>query len=399
VTISIKIITDMSEFQKIENEFDCFVSNWSENPFFSSIFVKLGAQLSSFRGWDPLLLIIYDSNKIVGIAPLARRKKFGVCFVQFLYGPNFLMDFVVDEKFREVCVSKILHTLTTFLKCKFVDLTFSEESATLAQLEKACKASHIDFYTEKSWFGGHRIIPVTSKWDEFVKTKGKKFRANIRNVERKIEGLGNWRVTCVERFEDDPEVCEKIIRIYTFSWKRNWMTCRGIAYDPELAIALNALRKTQKNKSNFAWKVYFLELNGVAIAYVLIFRDKGTAFLKRGSYDDTYKQFSPGFFLYNYAIRDLFNEAKVHTIDWCADHHYQKFWAHTCLSRTDIKIRPGLLLATLERLLTFPIVKSAAYPLYLLRDLLIKHRANPSIKDFHNDQNQLKLTACGKYLT
>jgi hypothetical protein len=340
-------------------------------------------------------LIIYDSNNIVGIAPLAMRRRFGICFAQFLYGPNFLMDFVVSEKHRDFCVSAILYILTSFLKCKFVELTFSEESATLAYLQKSCEASHIYFRTKKSWFGGHRIIPVTSTWNDFVKTKNKKFRDNTRRAERKIRTLGNWRVTRVDRFEKDPEVCEKILKIWEHSWKKEWLTRRGFAYDPELAVALNALRATEKNKSPFSWRVYFLELNGIPIAFDLFFTANGTAFLKRGSYDNTYRKFFPGFFLDNYVIQDLFNEAKVRVIDWCADHHYQKFWAPICLSRNDIEIRSGLFG---RALLKFPAVKYSAYPLQVFRALSMKHRSNPSLKEVHKDQNKLGLTACGKEL-
>jgi CelD/BcsL family acetyltransferase involved in cellulose biosynthesis len=393
--ISIKVITNLAEFQKIENEYDYFVSKWSENPFLTSIFIKSGALLSKFRGWDPLLLIIYNSNNIVGIAPLAIRKRFGICFAQFLYGPNFLMDFVISEKHREVCVSKILHILTRYLKCKFVDLTFSEDSATLAHLQKSCEASHIYFSTKKSWFGGHRIIPVASTWNDFVKTKNKRFRQKVRRAERKIEALGEWRVTCVDRFEKDPQVCEKVLEIWAHSWKKKWLDCMGFAFDPELSVALNALRATEKSTSPFRWKVYFLELKSIPIAFNLVFAVNGTAYLKRGAYDSRYKKFFPGFFLDNYVIHNLFNEAKVHVIDWCADHHYQKFWAPICLSRNDVKIRSGLLG---QALLTFPTGKYSEYPLTLLRALCTKHRSNPSLKETRKDQNELRLTACGKEL-
>jgi hypothetical protein len=399
VTLLVKVITDMSEFQRFEEEFNCFVSKWSENPFFSSVFVKIGAQLSIFRGWNPLLLIIYDGNKIVGIAPLAFRKNLGFCFVKFLYGPNFLMDFVINENYREICVSEILYVLTRFFNCNFLNLSLSEESCTLVHLDKACNSSNLYFHTGKCCFGDHRIVPVNSTWDEFVKTKNGKFRRGMKRVKKRIEAIGNWKVTCVERFEDDQEVCEKIIRIYGLSWKNKWMTERNIAYDPELAAALYVLRDTQKNKPFFSWKVYFLEINGNPIAYTLLFQHKGTVFVKRTSYDNAYKNSSPGIFLLNYVIRDIFNEGKVHTIDWGSDHRYQKLWAPSSLSRTDVNIRSGFFLPTLERFLAFPFVKSVVYPLYCLKALLLKHKANPSIKEFYADQHKLNLTPCGKNLT
>ena len=324
---------------------------WSENPFLSSAFIKGGAELSSSRGWDPLILVTYDSNKIVGFAPLAMRKRFGIRFVHFLYGPNFLMDIVVDDEHGEVCISQVLRTLTKVIKCKFVDLTFSDESNTLKTLEKFSRAQHVYFATEAAAFGGHRVVPVTSKWEEFVKMRGKKFRAEAKRVERKIGELGDWRVTRVEQMQQDPEVCEKILRIDEHSWKKEWLSSHNFEHDPELAVTLNTLPETAKKESIIKWQVYFLELDGAAIAYVLIFRMKTTAIIKRTSYVAVYKRFSPGMFILNYAIRELFDEAKVKAIDFCADHPYQETWATLCLPRSDTKIRNGLLLLLMERVL------------------------------------------------
>ncbi|MBN2604108.1 MAG: GNAT family N-acetyltransferase [Candidatus Thermoplasmatota archaeon] len=399
MNLSINAITDMSEFQRIEKQFDSFVAEWSENPFVSSVFIKNGAQLSNFRGWKPLLLIVYDSDKIVGMAPLAFRKRLGILFVQFLYGPNFLMDFVVHKKYREVCVKKILHTLISFYKCRFVDLTFSEESSTLKLLKKVCTEFHIYFKTMDSSFGGHRVISLTGTWDDFVNASDGKVRRKLNRIERKFRMLGDCRITCVERLDDDPMVCEKIIKLDGLSWKKNWMDSRGIAYDPELSITLNAVRETDNAASIFTWKTYFLELNGKVIAYLLIFRERGSVIFKRASYDNAYKKFSPGIFLFNDVIREIFDEENVKVIDWCADHRYQKLWASILLSNTVISIRNGFLLNSLERLLEFPIVKRVAFPLYCLKCLLLTHRANPLVTDYKSDQNEFKFTDCGENLS
>jgi CelD/BcsL family acetyltransferase involved in cellulose biosynthesis len=348
LAITIRVITDMSKFQKIEKEFDDFAWKWSENPFLFSVFIKGVAGLSRLRGWIPLILVIYDSDKIVGMAPLAMRKKFGICFAQFLFNEYSLPDIVVNDEYREVCVSQVLCTLTNIIRCKFVDLTFSKESATLKSLKKASQALNVYYGAET--VAGHRIVPVTCSWDEFVKMRGKKFRAEARRVDRKVGGLGDWRVACVEQIEQDPEVCEKILRINELSWKKEWLSSRGIV-DDELAMILNIMRGTAKKEPIFKWQVYFLELNGIAIAYVLVFRHKGTAIIKKTAYDAAYKSFCPGIFIINCAIRHLFNDAKVKVIDFCADHSYMKTWAPLCLPRITAKIRKGLFLVLIERAL------------------------------------------------
>jgi CelD/BcsL family acetyltransferase involved in cellulose biosynthesis len=350
----------MTQFEKIEKEVDDFVWKWSDNPFFSSAFIKGGAKLSSSRGWDPLIVVIYDSNGIVGFTPLATRNRFGIRLAQFLYGPNFLMDIVVDDEHDEVCISQVLRILTKVLKCKFVDLTFSAESKTLKIIEKFSRAEHVYFATDAAAFGGHRVVPVTSKWEEFVKMRGKKFRAEAKRVERKVGELVDWAVTCIEQMEQDPEVCEKILRIDEHSWKKEWLSSKNFKYDPELAVTLDTLPETAKKRSIFRWQVYFLTLEGAPIAYVLVFRMKTTAFIKRTSYVAAYKHFSPGMFILNYSIRKLFDEGKVKAIDFCADHPYQETWATLCLSRTDTRIRNSLLLLMIERILVSTTMRKKA---------------------------------------
>jgi hypothetical protein len=388
--ISIKIISGIVQFEKIEEEFDNFVSKRSENPCISSIFVKEGAGLSLFRGWMPLIMVLYDSNRIVGVAPLAIRRKFGMSFARFLFGPNWLMDFVIEDGYQEVCIKHILHALTDILRCRFVDLTFSEESASLKPLEEACQAFHYYFRKENAWFGGHRIVPVTCTWDEYVRIRKKKFRAEARRVERKISELGNWNVTCVKQIEQDPEVCEKILKIDKLSWKEEFLSSQGIAYDPELAVSLNSILETRNKETIFKWRVYFLELHGTAIAYVLILQEGGTAIINRTSYLADYKKFSPGMFLINYAIRELFNEGKVKITDFRADHSYQETWAPVCLSRIDTMIRAGTLLTLMER---FLVTKTIRRRVDLLKSLLfLKHIENPLTKQIEQDPSLRKLT-------
>jgi hypothetical protein len=369
----------MSKFQKIEKEIDDFIWRWSENPFFSSTFIKGGAELSIARGWIPLIIVIYDSNKIIGLAPLAIRRKFGICFAQFLYGPNFLMDIVVNDEYGEACVYHVLRTLTNVLKCKFIDLTFSNDSKTLRSLKKGSQVFRAHFRTESAAFGGHRVVPVTCTWDEFVKMRGKKFRAEARRVERKVRELGNWQVTCVEQIEQGSKVCQMILGINELSWKKKWLSSLNIAYDPELAVTLNAVLETEKKESIFKWKAYFLKIKGAAIAYVLVFQMKGTAIIKRTSYVAAYKRFSPGMFVLNYAIRDLFCRARVKVIDFCADHPYQETWAPVCLPRTTAMIRNGLLIGLMERVLVNTTVRR---PARFLKWLLLgnKNNPNPTVK-------------------
>ena len=74
-----------------------------------------------------------------------------------------------------------------------------------------------------------------------MKLRGKKFRAEAKRVERKISEFDNWRITRVEKIEQDPDVLEKILRIDSLSWKKEWTDSRKIV-DLELPMILNTIR-------------------------------------------------------------------------------------------------------------------------------------------------------------
>jgi hypothetical protein len=388
--ISAKLITEMPEFEKIEKEFDDFVNKHSENPCISSIFLKEGAGLSRFRGWMPLIIVIYSSEKIIGIAPLAIRRKLGLSFAQFLFGPNWLMDFVIDDKYRELCVLQILQILTKTLKCEFIDLTFSEESHTVKPLELACRELGCYFRKEPALFGGHRVVSVVGTWDEFTKARGKKFRAETKRVERKLKELDNWRVTCVEQIKQDPQVCDKILKIDKLSWKEGFLSSQKVAYDPELAVSLNSIAETGKKSAFFKWRVYFLEVKEDAIAYVLVLQSKGTAIINRTSYNSAYKKFSPGMFLLNYTIRELFGDKSIRIIDFRADHPYQKTWATTSISRVDTMNRSGSLLLLIEKLIVKKVIRKRVDQIKQL--LFLKHNQNPTIKQVEKNPSLQRLS-------
>ena len=53
-------------------------------------------------------------------------------------------------------------------------------------------------------------------------------------------------------------------------------------------------------------KVWFLELNGLPIAYVLVFKHNHVLFFEKTSYDQRFKPVSPGNFLFNELIESIF---------------------------------------------------------------------------------------------
>lgn len=330
--IRIKAITNMEELRPIATEFDNFVQRWSDNPFLLSAFIAESANLCRSKGSKPLIIILYYSNTIIGIAPLEVYRKLEVTSANFLFGPHFLPDIIVDEKYRDICFTSLLKYLFSTLNLCCINLTFSNESPNLPILRQLSKKMHV-YYGEKESFA-HRVIQVNYTWNEYFARRGSNFRNRFRKIERKLDRFGNKNIVCTEKMDETMDICKKILEIEQKSWKARWMSNQGITEDIELLMLLSTISNVKENNSKFHWRAYILQLNNHDIAYVLVFRNKHTWFVKRTSYDEHYKALYPGLFIMNYTIQDLFSEPHSKLIDFCTDHGYLEVWAKKRLDRT-----------------------------------------------------------------
>jgi len=144
----------------------------------------------------------------------------------------------------------------------------------------------------------------------------------------------------------EPEVIDQVLGIEKSSWKEEWRVARRAKVDRFLLAILEASRKVTGTQAS--WMVHLLELDGQPIAYCLINIYGNAAFLAKSSYDQRYKKLSPGIFVLNSVIRELFDRGDIVTIDFLTDMSYHHIWADDSLPRVRMLLTRGLL-ATLVR--------------------------------------------------
>jgi len=288
------------------------------------------------RGWAPLVLVILADNMIVGIAPLITKRKFGVRFVRFVGRSWFPPDFIVEDQYREICLSHALDFLFRTLRCQFVELILPAESPNLRVLKHLCihKAKTIDFCTKPAI--GHCIIPIDRTWDEFKASRGRNFRRKFKKIERHLDQAGSWRIIYVENENKESDVFQRILDVERMSWKEAWRSKIGMEIDPDLLMIWKGAQYTTKTEPKFNWSIGFLELNGQTLAYSLFLQYKGVAFDVKTSYDARYKRFYPGVYVNNATIRELFNKRQVRNIDFLTDLPFHRIWTSICLPRVKV---------------------------------------------------------------
>lgn len=328
------MISNPDRLLEIEDGWNRLVGKCSKNPFLFTGFVKQLMEFNRSKRWTPLVLFISADNKIVGLVPLKTKKKFGFRFVSFFSKSWLSPNFIVDEQYAEICIAHSVDFLFRSLQCQFVDLTLPAESPNLRIIKQECDAKGIHFCTIPTM--GHRIIPVKCTWDEFKKSKGKKFRCEFRSIERKLDRAGSWRIVYVENGNSESDAFERILNVERMSWKEARRTQVGTKSDEALLVTWNGAQCTATTELDFKWRVWFLELSGQTVAYALVLQYKETAFIVKTSYNARYKRFYPGIYVNNAAIRELFNKRKVKTIDFLTDLPFERKWASLCLPRVRI---------------------------------------------------------------
>lgn len=307
------------------------------NPFLTFDFFKRYIDLNRSKGWASLTLLISVNNSLVGIVPLITRKRFGIRYARFVTEPAFSPRFILQEQHREVCLEKILDFIFGTLRCHYLELTFTAQSIDMVVLMHECLKRVDTLRSFISPTNGHSILAVDRSWHEFESYRGRNFKHKFRKIERKLNHAGSWMVTCTEN-TNDPNILERVLDVERRSWKERFRTQRGLRSDPSIKALWEASQSFGKTTPDFQWKIWFLELNGQTVSYCFFIQHNEVAFDCKTSYDQRYKEFYPGIFVNNAAIRDIFERREVKHIDFLTDLPFHHTWTSTTLPRERIII-------------------------------------------------------------
>ena len=138
---------------------------------------------------------------------------------------------------------------------------------------------------------------------------------------------------------------------------------------------------------DFKRSVWFLELNGQAIAYSLVIQYKGTAYMAKTSYNNQYRHFYPGIYINNVAIRDLFNSGRISMIDFMTNLPFMKTWTHRRLLRVRFLLWKGFLPNLLELTIQQPQIRRVMWRLIPRVDATTGIGINESHAIFFNHEH------------
>jgi len=339
-TVLLDVISSSEQLLEIEHKWNSFIKKYSPNPFFLAGFVTEFLNYFELRGWTPMVLVFSVNSTLVGVAPLIIRKRLGIHIAQVPFThPGFSPDFVFDDEYREDCIPKVFNYLFETLHCKLIYVTFPANSPTLRILNQnnCCKGAQVSLLPEM----GRSVLFIEGTWDEFVKSRGKKFRQDCRRTEKYLDAAGAWHVTCLGREDGDSNAFGRILEVERLSWKQSWRAEMGKEVDQDLLMLWEGARRTAEEESDFRWHVWILELGGQPLAYALFFLFKDWCFVAKTSYDERYRRLSLGVYLINAAVRELLDEHNLRRFDFLTNLPVIKTWTSLCWPRVTVVMSRG----------------------------------------------------------
>jgi hypothetical protein len=330
-----KIFTNASELSKIKKDLDIFLNSCCKNPFNLYPFVE-NYMRSFCQDSIPVILVSSVNKKIVGLAPLQLTKNLFIWRANFLFQYFVSPDFIVADEFREEVLRNFLYIIVKKLKCKIIDLDLPAESQNLPILERVSSDYKLVFRKQFMDAKSHCLISVQGSLSEFEKSQGGQFKRKFRRISRNIDEKGEWKVEIVENLQNDQNAKDsfnKMMTIERTSWKEKWRLQAGCTIDKDLLWFWDSSLSATKTNPDFKCKIWFLELNNQSIAYHFVIEYRGTAFITKTSFAEKYRQLSPGIFVHQAIIAELFRTREIETIDFLTNLPFMKTWSTTCLPR------------------------------------------------------------------
>lgn len=160
--------------------------------------------------------------------------------------------------------------------------------------------------------------------DYLARAISTKHRREHRRLRRKLAELGSLSHEIARSPADIRYRIEEFLTMEASGWKGNRKT--ALAMDRYRApFAREAATNLAENDNV---RIHTLDLDGNAVASLIVFLSGGTAYTWKTAYDETYSQFSPGQLLVEDLTCSLLDDPNIELTDSCAVHD------HPVMSRT-----------------------------------------------------------------
>lgn len=339
--VNLVVIETYEKFLALSSEWNALLNNPLLDHTVFSTHEWLCVWLNHFgKDRKILVLLAYDEDTLVGIAPLmSSNKKLRGCNVRcigFIENSNSLHnDFVVLPQRRKETINAFINWLINNQErwdiIELINMPMDSENTVMIQ-----SIIH-DYNLLRGSYPGYTspYIEINSDWDSYYKSLSSKARKTLRNISNRMEKEGTCSLQCIRTHDEYRAKEHHILDIAKNSWTEK--VGDSLASGGNLPFFRELSAKAAQKNWLMVW-LLSLDEKYVAYEYHLIYRK--VLYGMRTSFDDEYSRVSPGAYLDFRIVRSLFEKKiDVEGYDLGGSYDfYKKKWTDCKKQNINLKI-------------------------------------------------------------
>jgi CelD/BcsL family acetyltransferase involved in cellulose biosynthesis len=294
-------VTDRRTFMALAEEWNALVKATNDEPFYRHEFFRVwidnfasGARLKILTGRDKF-------GKLSALLPLMEERG-------SLYG--FPVKQLVAIGNTHSCRFDLIAEEGESAGRAFFEHLMLDRSWHMLQIIDVPKGGNTWHFYNAAAEAGYPVgvwesqrspyIPLSSSYEELFAGLSVKLRANIRRRRKRLEELGRVSLERVTGGREITKYLEEGFEVERSGWKGEEGT--AMAQETNTYGFYTELAHTAAEQDYLS--LYFLKLNGRAIAFQYGFTYNYTYYLLKPGYDEFYKAYSPGILLLEEVLKD-----------------------------------------------------------------------------------------------
>jgi len=297
--LAIEEITNVSQLPEIEGDWRKILDlSGCKNLFLTYEWITVW--LNHFWKDKPILFLLIKNEKgPVGLAPLlVDGEKEALVFP--VNGHTYRPNLIFGGDHTELLKSLFAHLRETSRRVKLFLYEVELDSAlvkTLPNIARECRIVTVFKKVSSSPF-----LSIHTDWESFLKSKSKHFREEQKRKANKMRRAGRVDFVKVSNPDQIHEVMRDILSVERNSWKEK----EGSSFTagPGLQGFYSDVAETFARKHCLC--TYLVYFNSVPVAHLFGIAYENRYYALKTSYDESYKELSPGVFLFTSALQDIF---------------------------------------------------------------------------------------------
>jgi len=329
-----KIINDLADLGSLREAWERRVEGGFSSPFndldFSSLWFRHHHAKAS-----PLIVEL-ETDSGVGVAPLRvenlSKGPVNLVRIGFLVSASWIGYDFIPPGLSQSAMDELVE-LFEDVKAGMIDLfALDVASPSLPRLIRSLEQKRHRYLLCRSptWTSGR--IELRGSWEDYLSSRSRKTRHNIKRSVRKVVGSGvQLRIFRSISSAEIQQVLDDVESVVSHSWKEPSQYQRGGFWRDFLELAVKK-----------GWlTLYSLYSSTKMIAFLATLKVLGRAYFVQSAYHEEYSKISPGMYLISSAIRDAYAFREVKSIDFLTGYQYLRKLSTNFSSRIRLVAFPG----------------------------------------------------------